>query len=129
MVPPAMPVVTFDHIPFFSSFEALGGYTADPPAPTLITVNGETTFRHTVSNAKAVLAVLRQRPYPLALGGHIHASEQIVYGVDGAETRFNQTAAIVGPNAGAGMRFTSGFTVYTVRDGVIDKGRFVPLGM
>ena len=129
MVPPAMPVVTFNHIPFFSSFEGLGGYTDQPPAPTLITVNGKTSFRHTVSNAGAVLAVLRQHRHVLALGGHIHASEQIVYEVDGLKTRFNQTAAIVGPNAGAGMQFASGFTLYTVRNGVIDAGRFMPLGI
>lgn len=128
-VPPAMPVVTFDHIPFFTSFEALSGYTDDPPAPTLITVNGKTAFRHTVSNAGAVLAVLRKHAHVLALGGHIHASEQIVYEVNGHETRFNQTAAIVGPNSGAGMQFVSGFTLYTVRHGVIDRGRFIPLGL
>jgi Icc-related predicted phosphoesterase len=129
MVPAATPVVTFDHIPFFSSFEALSGYTGDPPAPTLITVDGKTSFRHTVSNAEAVLAVLRKHRHVLALGGHIHASEQIAYQVDGLNTRFNQTAAIVGPNEGAGMRFVSGFTVYTVRSGVIDAGRFIPLGI
>jgi 3',5'-cyclic AMP phosphodiesterase CpdA len=129
MVPPTMPVVTFNHIPFFSSFEALGGYSDRPPAPTLITVNGRTTFRHTVANAGAVLAVLRQRRHVLALGGHIHAGEQIAYEMDGLRTRFNQTPAIVGPGAGAGMRFPSGFTLYTVRNGVIDAGRFIPLGI
>ncbi len=129
MVPPTMPVVTFNHIPFFSSFEALGGYTDAPPAPTLITVNGKTTFRHTVSNARAVLAVLRKHLHVLALGGHTHAGEQIVFEVDGLKTRFNQTAAIVGPNAGAGMQFVSGFTLYAVRNGVIDAGRFMPLGI
>ena len=128
MVPASMPVVTFNHIPFFSSFEPLNGYTDAPPAPTLITVGGKTAFRHTVSNAAAVLAVLRKHAHVLALGGHIHASEQIVYEVDGLKTRFNQAPAIVGPNAGAGMQFPSGFTLYTVRNGVIDAGRFVPLG-
>ena len=129
MVPPAMPIVTFNHIPFFSSFEALGGYTDQPPAPTLITVNGKTTFRHTVSNAGEALAILRKHRHVLALGGHIHASEQIVYELNGLKTRFNQAAAIVGPNAGSGLQFTSGFTLYTVRSGVIDDGRFVPLGV
>jgi len=129
MVPPAMPVVTFNHIPFFSSFEGLNGYTDEPPAPTLITVNGKTAFRHTVSNAAAVLAVLRTHRHVLALGGHIHAAEQITYEVNGLKTRFNQTAAIVGPNAAAGMQFTSGFTLYTVRNGVVDAGRFIPLGI
>jgi predicted MPP superfamily phosphohydrolase len=129
MVPPTTPVVTFDHIPFFSSFDGLGGYDDQPPAPTLITVNGKTAFRHTVSNAGGVLAVLRKHAHVLALGGHIHASEQIVYEVDGVKTRFNQTAAIVGPNEGAEMQFVSGFTLYTVRHGVIDAGRFIPLGI
>jgi 3',5'-cyclic AMP phosphodiesterase CpdA len=129
MVPATMPIVTFNHIPFFSSFEALSGYTDEPPAPTLITVNGKTAFRHTVSNAGAVLAVLRKHRHVLALGGHIHAGEQIVYEVDGLKTRFNQTPAIVGANAGAGMQFVSGFTLYTVRNGVIDAGQFMPLGI
>ena len=107
----------------------MSGYNDEPPAPTLITVNGKTAFRHTVSNAGAVLAVLRKHRHVLALGGHIHAGEQIVYEVDGLKTRFNQTPAIVGPNAGAGMQFASGFTLYTVRNGVIDAGRFIPLGI
>ncbi len=129
MVPPAMPVVTFNHIPFFSSSEMMSGYTDNPPAPTLITVDGKTAFRHTVSNAAAVLAVLRQHRHELALAGHIHAGEQIAYEVEGAKTRFNQTPAIIGPGKGAGMQFTSGFTLYSVRNGVIDAGRFIPLGI
>jgi hypothetical protein len=128
-VPADMPVVTFDHIPFFSSAEPMSGYTADPPAPTLITVNGKTAFRHTVSNAADVLKVLRQHRHVLALGGHNHRSEQTVFDVEGVQTRFNQTAAIVGAGASGGMQFVSGFTVYTVRQGVIDAGRFVPLEM
>lgn len=129
LVPPAMPVVTFNHIPFFSSFEALGGYTEAPPAPTLITVNGKTSFRHTVSNAAAALAILRKNAHVLALAGHIHAGERIAYDMDGLKTRFNQTPAIVGPGGGAGMQFVSGFTLYTVRGGVIDDGRLIPLDM
>src|SRR4051812_42357108 len=61
LVPANMPVVTFDHIPFFSTFEGLNGYVESPPAPSLITVDGRTVYRHTVSNAAAVLAVLRTR--------------------------------------------------------------------
>lgn len=127
MVPETMPVVTFNHIPFFSALEGMRGYTDQPPAPTLITVNGQTAFRHTVSNAGDVLAVLRTRRHVLALGGHVHAGERIAYDVDGAVTRFNQAPAIVGPSRGAGIQFASGFTVYTVRNGVIDEGRFIPL--
>ena len=127
LVPPTMPVVTFDHIPFFSSFEGINGYTNTGPAPTLITVNGKTVFRHTVSNAGAVLAVLRQRRHVLALGGHIHGTERIEYEVAGLKTRFNQVSAIIGPPRGAGMSFVSGVTLYRVKDGVIDAGQFIPL--
>ena len=76
-----------------------------------------------------MLAVLRKHLHVLVLGGHIHAGEQIVYEVDGLKTRFNQTPAIVGSNAGAGMQFVSGFTLYKVRNGVIDAGQLIPLGI
>jgi ketosteroid isomerase-like protein len=128
LVPANVPVVTFDHIPFFSSFEGLRGYTDDPPAPTLITVNGRTVFRHTVSNAAEVLAVLRKHKHVLALGGHIHAVEKIEYEVEGLRTRFNQTSAVVGPTPASPFRFPSGITLYTVRRGEIDAGRFILLG-
>ena len=128
LVPAEMPVVTFNHIPFYSSFEIVGGYTDEPPAPTLIRVNGTTVFRHTVSNAAEVLGVLRKRRHVLALGGHIHAVERLQFGVDGTSTRFNQTSAVVAATEAAGMTFPSGITLYTVRDGAIDEGRFIPLG-
>ncbi|MEP6493301.1 MAG: metallophosphoesterase [bacterium] len=127
-VPQGMPVVTFDHIPFYSSFEALSGFRDEQPAPTLITVKGKTVFRHTVSNAADVLAILRQHRHVLALGGHIHAVEHLEFEAEGMRTRFNQSSAIVAPTDLAGVRFSSGITVYTVRNGVIDAGRFIPLG-
>jgi hypothetical protein len=40
-----------------------------------------------------------------------------------------RTPAIVGSNAGAGMQFVSGFTLYKVRNGVIDAGQLIPLGI
>ena len=129
LVPASMPVVTFDHIPFVSTIEGLNGYMDTPPAPSLITVNGKTVYRHTVSNAGAVLAVLRTRCHVLALGGHFHAAEKVVYEIDGQRTRFNLAAAIVGPTSSAGLHFPSGVTLYTVHDGVIDDGRFIPLGL
>lgn len=127
LVPPDMPVVTFDHIPLLSASEMLHGYSDAPPAPALITVRGTTQFRHTVSNAADVLAVLRRHRHVLALGGHIHHAERISHEVEGLRTRFEQAAAVVGSSTAAGLRFPSGFTVYTVRDGVVDAGRFVPL--
>ena len=128
-VPADMPVVTFDHIPFATSLEDLGGYRDEPPAPTLITVKGRTVFRHTVSNAAEVLAVLRTRQHVLALGGHLHAAERLAYEIEGMRTRFHLSAAVVGPSKTAGLRFPSGITLYTVRSGEIDDGRFIPLGI
>jgi predicted MPP superfamily phosphohydrolase len=127
VLPKATPVVTFNHIPFFSSMESVHGLSEAPPAPSVITVAGKSQFRHTVSNAADVLARIAGRPYPLALGGHIHAREHLRF--DGAPTRFEQAAAVVAPTSGAGMVFTSGLTVYRITSGRIDDGRFVPLGL
>lgn len=124
-VPPATPVVTFNHIPFFSAAEMIGGYTGEPPAPTLITVGGNTAFRHTVSNAGDVIAVLRKHRFPLALGGHIHIRETLEYALGGQNTRFEQAAAVVGPSEAAGLEFKSGITLYRVNAGVISRGQFI----
>jgi hypothetical protein len=43
------------------------------------------------------------------------------------KTRFEQTGAIVGAGEIQDLKIVSGFTVYNVRDGVIDAGRFVRL--
>jgi hypothetical protein len=127
LVPAAMPVVTFDHIPFFTTVEGLNGYNDRPPAPSLITVKGRTVYRHTVSNAGDVLAVLRRHRHVLALGGHMHATERIQYEMTGVKTRFNQVSAVVGNARGAGLESISGVTLYRVKDGEIDSGRFIPL--
>ncbi len=126
-IPPTMPVVTFNHIPIVSAMETLGGYTDAPPAPTLITVGGRTLFRHLVSNAAEVLAVLRTRPHVLALGAHVHAGERIAFEIDGVRTRFEQSPAIVGPSRRGPLAYPSGFTLYTVRRGAIDAGQFIPI--
>jgi len=127
LVPANVPIVTFDHIPFVTTFEGLNGYNDRPPAPSLITVNGKTVYRHTVSNADDVLAVLRKHRYVLALGGHLHATERIEYEMTGVRTRFNQVSAVVGPSRGAGLESISGVTLYRVKNGEIDAGRFIPL--
>lgn len=103
-IPGAMPVVTFNHIPFFTAVESINGYVDGPPAPTTITVGGKTVFRHTVSNAKEILAIIGLQRLPIALGGHMHVREQLRY--DGVPTRFDQTGAIVGPS-GAGCAAVS----------------------
>ena len=122
-IPADMPVVTFDHIPFYSSAEQVNGYMGDGPAPSLITVKGVTQFRHTVSNAADVLSILGTRRPILALGGHVHFAEKIQR--PGENVRFVTSAATVGP---AG-NLPSGFWLYTVRNAVIDEGRFIELSM
>ncbi len=126
-VPDSTPVVTFNHIPFFSAVEIIEGYRDEPPAPTLITVGGKTVFRHVVSNAGDLLSILRAHRYPLALGGHMHVRETLLYSIGGQSTRFEQAAAVVGPSEGAGLHFQSGITVYRVTAGEISPGQFVPL--
>jgi Icc protein len=120
-IPADMPVVTFDHIPFYTTGEQLNGYMADGPAPSLITVNGVQQFRHSVSNAREVLAVLGTRRRVLALGGHMHFAEYIER--PGENVRYALSAATVGPSD----NLPSGFTIYTVRGGDIDSGRFIRL--
>ena len=128
-VPRTMPVVTFNHIPLVSAWENLTGYIDLPPVSSVRVVNGKSFFRHVVWNNRQVIDLLDGRPYPLALGAHIHAAERLVYETAGRRIRFEQSAAIVGPSQMGTLTFPSGFTLYTVRNGEIDAGRFIPLGM
>ncbi len=121
------PVVTFNHIPFFSSWPTLTGYDEDPLVATTAKINGKRQYRHTVGNVLAVLEAMGGHRYVLALGSHMHAPERVSYMSDGLELRSDVSAAIVGGNEFSGVTFPSGFTVYGVRDGKIDTGRFVRL--
>ena len=123
LVPANVPVVTFQHIPFFTAGEIIGGYQADGPAPSVITVRGQAQFRHNVANQEEALRVIAPHPLPLALGGHVHIREALRY--EGVATRFDNAAAIVGPSEGASLSFPSGITVYRLRGGVISEGAFV----
>jgi hypothetical protein len=80
-----------------------------------------------VSNAAAVMDLLKDRAYPLALGGHVHMREVLRYA--GTATRFDQAGAVVGPSPAGGFSHPSGITVYRVRRGRISDGVFVPLGI
>jgi len=124
-IPADMPVVTFNHIPLASASETMKGYTDDGPAPTTLRVNGRTVFRHVVSNVADVAAAIRPHPWPVALGGHIHLRELLRFGST-LSTRFEQAAAVVGAGEGV-VPAISGVTLYTVRDGRLDEGEFIPL--
>ncbi len=124
----ATTVVSFNHIPLISAGEMLFGYRSAPLVPSVIEVDGRTHFRHTVANVEAVLDAFRGHRFTLALGGHFHMRETLFYESAGRRTRYHLAAAVVGDLAdAAGMRMTSGVTLYRVRDGEIDDGTFVPL--
>jgi hypothetical protein len=63
----------------------------------------------------------------IALGGHLHVRETLTYEIDGTRTLFAQSAAIVAPTTVDPLRFPSGVTLYSVRNGMIDRGRFIAL--
>jgi hypothetical protein len=125
--PDTTPVVTFNHIPFASAAERLDGFTEEPPAPTLIRVNGKLQFRHLVSNTADVLATLKPHRLEIALGGHLHTREVLEYQTDEGTRRFHQAAAVVGPSKAGGLTLAAGLTLYRVRAGVVDGGEFLPL--
>jgi Icc protein len=126
-VPPAMPVVTFNHIPMISSWGTLIGYDEDPIVAAVARVNGKARYRHTVGNVLEVLDAMRGHNYVLALGSHMHAAEHVSFVSDGITLRSDVSAAIVGGNDLGSVVLPSGFTLYTVRDGKIDTGRFFRL--
>jgi hypothetical protein len=127
LVPASMPIVTFNHIPMVSAWEILTGFVDMPLVSSIKMVNGRTTHRHTVANTLDVMTAMRGHPWVLALGGHIHEAEKLTFQTEGTMTRFEQAAAIVGGGSIQDFVIPSGFSVYTVRNGVIDAGRFVNL--
>jgi predicted phosphodiesterase len=126
-VSPGVPIVTFNHIPMVSGWEMLTGFVDMPLVSSIRRDNGVTTERHTVANVLDVVAAMRGHPWVLALGGHIHASEKLVFQTEGVLTRFEQASAIVGGQEIQDVVIPSGITLYTVRDGAIDAGRFIRL--
>jgi calcineurin-like phosphoesterase family protein len=120
-------VVTFNHIPMATGVEQMSGYMDGPPAPSLIPINGKMQYRHVVSNTAELLAVLRPFRLEIALGGHMHVRESLVYETENGPVRFQQAAAITDANQVAGMQMASGFTVYHVKNGRVDNGTFVQL--
>jgi 3',5'-cyclic AMP phosphodiesterase CpdA len=126
-VSPTVPIVTFNHIPMVSAWEMLAGFADLALVSSFRMDNGRSTDRHTVANVMEVMSAMSGHPWVLALGGHMHAAETLVFHTDGVPTRFEQAAAVVGPNEPDGLVAPSGITFYTVRGGVIDAGRFVRL--
>lgn len=123
------PVVTFNHIPMATAVDQMGGYTDGGVAPSLLRVkiDGKLQYRHIVSNTTELLAVLQPLRLEMALAGHMHIRESLVYQTASGPVRFQQAAAIVGAGSLAGMKMASGFTVYRVKNGKVDDGTFVSI--
>lgn len=128
VLPPDMPLVTFGHIPFIGAGEPRSGLQVGGAAPSIITVDGQARFRHTVYNHQAVLGPIQAR-LEVALQGHIHMREVLQYQTQGGVQRLITAAAVVGPVAGRGASYgpVSGITLHRVSNGRVDDGTFLPL--
>jgi len=121
------PVITFNHIPFFSGGLSLTTFIETGLSRTLEREKGVLQFRHTVSNAHELISILSKYNYPIALSGHYHARKVFWYENDGQKTRYEQTSAVVGPGEEGEIKIPSGVTLYSVKDGKISEGQFIPL--
>jgi predicted MPP superfamily phosphohydrolase len=126
-VPAKTPVVTFKHIPDFSGGLSLTHFEESGPGRSLEREDGTLQFRHVVSNAHDLTTLLQTHPYPLSLSGHFHARQVFRYESTGQNTRFEQTAAVVGNGGEANVVMKSGIVLYKVKNGTIDEGKFIPL--
>jgi len=126
-IPPTQPVVTFAHMPFFSGGLSLSNFEETGPGRSLERQRGKLHYRHVVSNAQELVTILSQRPYPLSLAGHFHFRQIFLFESYGQPTRYEQTAAIVGPSEEGTIKLPSGFTLYSVKDGKISEGKFIRL--
>jgi Icc-related predicted phosphoesterase len=124
-ISPATPIVTFQHVPFFSGGFSMMPFEEDGLGRSLIREHGVLQYRHVVSNAQEVLTIMHNHNYPLALAGHYHFQQK--FSLEGLTTRFEQTAAVVGPTEAGIIKMPSGLTVYHVKDGKIDEGKFIRL--
>ena len=124
-VPSNTPIITFQHIPFFSGGFSMMPFEEDGLGRSLVREWGTLQYRHIVSNAQDVFMIMNNHNYPLALGGHYHFQQKFSF--EGLATRFEQTAAFVGPSNEGNIQMPSGVTVYHVTDGKIDEGNFIRL--
>ena len=124
-VAPTTPVITFNHIPFFSGALSTSEFTETGPGRTLEREGGVLQFRHVVSNATEIEDILRGHAYPIALSGHNHFRQVFWMETQGQKTRYEQAAAVVEELKKGNQIMPSGVTLYTVKDGKIDEGRFI----
>jgi hypothetical protein len=121
-VRPGATVVTAGHVPLRTG-RFSNEFSPDGPERTLLTVRGETFYRHVVRNAAALVQILKPYRWTLALQGHTHTAERLRL-FDGGETRFHTAPAVDHP---PGEAAPSGLFVYTVRGDEIDDGELLAL--
>jgi Calcineurin-like phosphoesterase/N terminal of Calcineurin-like phosphoesterase len=126
-VPSTVPVITFAHMPMFSGGLSFSNFEEEGPGRTLERQNGKLHYRHVVSNAQELLAILQTHPYPISLAGHFHSRQVFSFESTGQKTRFEQAAAVVGNGGEGSIEMRSGITHYTVKDGQVSEGKFIPL--
>jgi hypothetical protein len=66
------------HVPFFSGGLSVQPFEEDGLGRAIEKEEGVLQYRHIVSNAEAVLAILKNHNYPLALAGHYHSSKNFL---------------------------------------------------
>jgi 3',5'-cyclic AMP phosphodiesterase CpdA len=123
LVSPQTPIVTFQHVPFYSGGLSVQPFEESGPGRVIEREKGVVQYRHTVSNAMEVMTILESHNYPLALAGHYHYQQK--FSMAGIPTRFEQTAAIVAPTEEGALKMPSGIMLYSVKDGKIDEGKFI----
>ena len=121
------PIITFNHIPFFSAGMTMDEYREEEPGSILISINGKKQYRHVVTNAIDVMDILKATNFPVALGGHYHFSQKFTFDSDNQKTEFHQSGAVVGPTSGGGFNMPSGVILYTVVNGKITDRKFIIL--
>lgn len=121
------PIVTFNHIPFYSGGMSMQEYSEEEPGSVLISINGKKHYRHVVTNASDVMTILKDHNYPVALSGHYHAAQKFSFESFKRKTEFHQTAAVVGPSSGGGFDMASGVILYSVSNGEIVDRKFILL--
>lgn len=119
------PVVTFQHVPFYSGGLSLENFRDEGLGRSLEREHGIMQYRNVVSNVNEVLAVLNKYNYILSLAGHYHYRQ--LFSFEGMKTRFEQTAAEIAPVNKSYTSMPSGVTLYKVLNGKIDEGHFIPL--
>ncbi|NOT93898.1 metallophosphoesterase [Ferruginibacter sp.] len=125
LIDPQTPIVTFQHVPFYSGGFGLNKFEMLGLDRTVENVKGKLQNRHIVSNASEIMKILSKKNYPLALAGHYHAQQKFSWYA--VQTRFEQTGAVIGPANVELFNLPSGISVYRVKNGKVDDGKFVEL--